>query len=49
MYYLPQRSPLPAKLGAEAWMADRAVREITKSDNPRPFFGFVSLSARIRR
>jgi choline-sulfatase len=41
MYYLPQRSPLPAELGAEWWVADRAIEEITKSDS-RPFFGFVS-------
>jgi choline-sulfatase len=41
MYYLPQRSPLPAQLGAEWWVADRAVEEITKSDS-RPFFGFIS-------
>ena len=42
MYYLPQRSPLPAELGVESWAADRAVQEITNSDDPRPFFGFVS-------
>ena len=43
MYYIPQRSPLPAELGAEWWVADRAVEEISKSDDSRPFFGFVSL------
>jgi arylsulfatase len=42
MYYLPQRSPLPAELGVESWAADRAVQKITNSDDPRPFFGFVS-------
>ena len=42
MYYLPQRSPLPAELGAEWWVADRAVEEIAKPDHSRPFFGFVS-------
>jgi len=42
MYYLPQRSPLPVELGAEWWAADRAVEEIVKSDDSRPFFGFVS-------
>jgi arylsulfatase len=42
MYYLPQRSPLPAKLGVEWWVASCAVQEITKSDESRPFFGFVS-------
>ena len=49
MYYLPQRSPLPAELGAEWWMADRAVQEITKPDNSRPFLASYHLSARIRR
>src|SRR5438094_9873281 len=43
MYYIPQRSPLPAELGAEWWVADRAVEEISKSDYSCPFFGFVSL------
>jgi arylsulfatase A-like enzyme len=42
MYYLPQRSPLPAELGVEWWAADRAVQKITNSDHSRPFFGFVS-------
>jgi len=42
VYYLPQRSPLPAGLGVEWWAAGCAVEEITKSDNSRPFFGFVS-------
>jgi len=42
MYYLPQRSPLPAELGVEWWAADRAVHEIVNSDEARPFFGFVS-------
>jgi choline-sulfatase len=42
MYYLPQRSPLPAELGAEWWASDRAIEEISKSDDSRPFFGFVS-------
>jgi choline-sulfatase len=42
MYYLPQRSPLPAELGAEWWLADRAAEEIAKLDDSRPFFGFVS-------
>jgi arylsulfatase A-like enzyme len=42
MYYLPQRSPLPAELGAEWWVADRAIEEIAKSDDERPFFGFIS-------
>jgi len=42
MYYLPQRSPLPAELGGEWWIADRAIEEIAKSGDSRPFFGFVS-------
>jgi choline-sulfatase len=42
MYYLPQRSPVPAELGGEWWMADRAIEEIAKSGDSRPFFGFVS-------
>jgi len=42
MYYLPQRSPLPAELGGEWWIADRAIEQIAKSDDSRPFFGFVS-------
>src|SRR6266699_1191437 len=42
MFYLPQRSPLPADLGGEWWTADRTVDEIEKSDDSRPFFGFVS-------
>jgi choline-sulfatase len=42
LYYLPQRSPLPAELGVEWWAADRAVEQIKNSDDPRPFFGFVS-------
>src|SRR4029077_21155360 len=41
MYYLPQRSPLPAELGAEWWAADRAVEEIAKSDDSRPVFGVL--------
>jgi arylsulfatase len=42
MYYLPQRSSLPAELGVEWWTSGRAVEEITNSDKPRPFFGFIS-------
>jgi arylsulfatase len=42
MYYVPQRSPLPAEMGVEWWAADRAVEEIAKPDESRPFFGFVS-------
>lgn len=42
MYYLPPRSPLPSELGAEWWTADRAVEEIAKSGDQRPFFGFIS-------
>ncbi len=42
MYYMPQMSPLPAPLGVEAWAADRAVEQIARRDDNRPFFGFVS-------
>jgi len=42
MYYLPQRSPLPAELGVEWWVADRTVQELAKPGDSRPFFGFVS-------
>ena len=42
MYYMPQRSPLPAALGVEAWAADRVVEQITRQDDDRPYFGFVS-------
>lgn len=42
MYYVPQRSPLPAELGVEAWAADRAVEEVANSTDDRPYFGFVS-------
>src|SRR5438874_3323319 len=42
MFYLPQRSPLPANLGGEWWTADRAGEEIARSDDSRPFFGFIS-------
>jgi arylsulfatase A-like enzyme len=42
MFYLPQRSPLPAELGAEWWTAERAVEEIAKCNDSRPFFGFIS-------
>ena len=42
MYYIPQRSPLPAELGVESWAADRAVEQIATSADRRPYFGFVS-------
>jgi arylsulfatase len=42
MYYIPQRSPLPAELGVEWWAASRSVEQIVKTDDRRPFFGFVS-------
>lgn len=41
MYYMPQKSPLPAELTVESWAADRAVDRI-RSDDSRPFFGLVS-------
>lgn len=42
MYYMPQTSPLPAELTVEAWAADQAVKLIENTDDPRPYFGFVS-------
>ena len=42
MYYIPQRSPLPAELGVESWAADRAVEEIETHGDGRPYFGFIS-------
>lgn len=42
MYYMPQRSPLPAALGVEAWAAERAVDLMTQREDARPYFGFVS-------
>lgn len=41
MYYMPQRSPLPAELTVESWAADRATEQIGAKDT-RPYFGFVS-------
>jgi choline-sulfatase len=42
MYYIPQRSPLPAELGVESWATDRAVEQIARGDDDRPYFGFIS-------
>jgi arylsulfatase len=41
MYYMPQRSPLPAELTIESWAVDRAI-ELTQLEADRPWFGFVS-------
>lgn len=41
MYYMPQRSALPAELTVESWVADRAVEQIN-ARRERPYFGFVS-------
>lgn len=41
MYYMPQRSPLPAHLTVEAWAADQTVELVNVNDD-RPWFGFVS-------
>ncbi|MDZ8171201.1 sulfatase family protein [Microbacterium xanthum] len=41
MYYMPQMSPLPAEITVEAWATDRAI-ELVNSEDPRPWFGFVS-------
>ena len=43
MYYVPQRSPLPAELGVEWWATDRVVEQIAGSNDSRPYFGFLSL------
>jgi choline-sulfatase len=40
-YYVPQSSPLPPELTVESWAAGRAVESI-QSNDPRPYFGFVS-------
>lgn len=42
MYYIPQRSPLPAELGVESWAADRAVEQLARRDDDRSYFGFIS-------
>ncbi|MDD9269434.1 sulfatase [Paenibacillus sp. GCM10023248] len=42
MYYMPQVSPLPARLTVEAWVADQAVELINNHTDHRPYFGFVS-------
>jgi arylsulfatase len=42
MYYIPQRSPLPANLGVEWWAAERAVDQIARGKSERPYFGFIS-------
>lgn len=41
MYYEPQRSPLPASLTSESFVADEAVKLIETNDD-RPYFGLVS-------
>jgi len=41
MYYEPQRSPLPAALTIETWVAEQAAQEIGIQDG-RPYFGLVS-------
>ncbi len=41
MYYMPQMSPMPAACTVERWAADRAIEQI-RSDDARPYFGFVS-------
>jgi arylsulfatase len=42
MYYMPQRSPLPAELGVESWIADRVIEELGRQGDNRPYFGFIS-------
>lgn len=41
MYYGAQCRPQPAELCGEAWLAERAIEEINRTDT-RPYFGFVS-------
>ncbi|MFX0101505.1 MAG: sulfatase [Candidatus Hodarchaeota archaeon] len=41
MYYMPQMSVQPADCAVESWAADRAIEQMTASDQ-RPFFGMVS-------
>jgi len=48
MYYIPQRSPLPAQLGVEAWVADRAVEQIPIRLTPVPTSDLFLLWDRIR-
>ena len=40
MYYIPQRSPLPAELGVESWAADCAVEQIERRGDSRPILWF---------
>ena len=42
MYYIPQRSPLPAEFGVESWAAAKAIEQIKRQDDGRPYFGFIS-------
>ncbi|GMW02178.1 MAG: arylsulfatase [Candidatus Hydrogenedentota bacterium] len=42
MYYMPQMSAMPAEHTVEAWAAARAVEQIRRHDDDRPYFGFVS-------
>ncbi|MCL2832061.1 MAG: sulfatase-like hydrolase/transferase [Treponema sp.] len=41
MYYMPQTSPLPARLNQEAFVADKII-ELINNGGSRPWFGFVS-------
>ncbi len=42
MYYMPQMSPMPADATVEGWAAARAVEQIERTDDDKPYFGFVS-------
>jgi len=42
MYYMPQMSPFPAEATVEGWAAARAVEQIERTDDDKPYFGFVS-------
>ena len=42
MYYMPQISPLPAHLTAEAFVTDKTIEIIEKTPLDTPYFSFVS-------
>jgi choline-sulfatase len=42
MYYMPQMSTMPAEATVEGWAAARAVEQIERNDEDKPYFGFVS-------
>jgi choline-sulfatase len=42
MYYIPQMSTMPAGATVEGWAAARAVEQIARTGDDKPYFGFVS-------